>query len=232
MSNLTPTPVTDKNGKQTTVHKKTDTNTAKSRAAGVAPKPPVPERSPAAQEILNEFGKSRLRSRDGGKVVSLVDVEELDTKNFDGSPYFRITVENEDGSRYDFLNGGKLEQFKPLRADIYSKASDSTSADQAEVYMGYPIDVGGISDIADISNEGRSGGTEDGDIWQNRYLILTSTGSTPNLSDGTKTTTFNFMSFEGTKFEFNVPDDQKNKLSGIYLQPLRFPWDHYDPSAF
>jgi hypothetical protein len=82
---LIPTPITDKNGKQTTVHKRASASQPSSKLAGVAPVPPAAEKvvgtplpvvhplsAGEVEEFVASFSSGRIRR--GGKLVDTAAV--------------------------------------------------------------------------------------------------------------------------------------------------------------
>lgn len=221
MSNLQPTPIVDKNGKSTTVHKKTGPDMKNSRVAGVSPVASVT----TSEAIFNQMSNKTYRNAGTGKLEELTNLEELG-KNQDGVEFYRFTFsdgENEHSFvssvadvRYPAVNG-----YHPLETKI-NWDKNSYDLDKSEVDYA----VGHLIQGHDVSYFANQYGI---DIAYEPSFIFAGQSATVNVETGSEGKRFDFYTLEGKAFsvETNPGDD----LSGFSFNPSRLRWNSYDPNA-
>lgn len=147
MSNLQPTPITDKNGKLTTVHKKVgETDTSSARVAGLKPSRASAKRTavkPPKFEAANWF-------RDGHALeLGAKDKEGAQLVYLDGSPIGTVTSADE--SQYSPLAGTRLIQFTSEKK-IWRVSLDGSEGEvpaYINSYNGHDSRASAVSDHAD-----------------------------------------------------------------------------------
>lgn len=221
MANLRPTQIVDKNGKNTTVHKKAD-NSSNGRLQGIhrtVLSSPSQNLDGVLEGLKEQIGREYFVA---GSISKLINVEAVDEK--EALPYleFKVTVENNEGNAYTFFSDSSLSAMKPLQTDTstyYSGVFLSDDFNALHYNLGTPFTARSITELISHS--------EQPSLRVNKeFPVLTAINSAVDSYDNS---TITKLAFQDGDNEIMIELSSHNMLGTVELQPLRYKANQYHP---